>query len=219
MVLLPKPVESIETEEESSDTVLSSLDGTSQKKNNLDNFFILGNPVIEWLSKLFWLIFLIPVLNVLGRFQNVGSSSVNGRLDFSKSWLKGAVSFTASSSLKMDIDLEEWLQDLLWHVSSSADSFFHLIERIFGSVEKSLIHGPIVVLGKLLDFLSRDWLNMLIKLVRADGLDKILNSSFNFVVLGLKLLRFFSDPFRLHLYELIKSEGLSILWKVDQNSL
>jgi hypothetical protein len=50
LVLLPKPVESIESEKESSNTVLCSLDGTSQKKNNLNDFFILGNPVIEWLS-------------------------------------------------------------------------------------------------------------------------------------------------------------------------
>jgi len=154
LVLLPKPVKSIETNEESSNTVLCSLDRTSQKKNNLDNFFVLGNPVIEWLSKLLWLIFLIPVLNVLGRFQNVGSGSVNGRLNISKVWLECAVSFSSNSSIKMNINLEEWLQDLLWHVSSSANSFFHLIERIFGGVEKSLIHGPIVVFGQLLDFFS-----------------------------------------------------------------
>ena len=159
------------------------MDGTGQKKNNLDDFFILGNPVIEWLSELLWLVFLIPVLDVLGGFQDVGSGSVNGRLHISKVWLEGAVSFSSDSSVKMDINLEEWLQDLLWHVSSSTNSFFHLIERIFGGVKKSLIHGPIVVLGELLDFLSGDWLDVLIKLVRANGLDKILYSSFNFVVL------------------------------------
>ena len=71
----------------------------------------------------------------------MGSSSVNSALNLLKSWLK-----SASVSLKMDIDLKEWLQDLLWHVSSTADSLFHLIEGIFGGMEKSLIHGPVVVL-------------------------------------------------------------------------
>jgi hypothetical protein len=130
------------------------LDRTGQKKNNLDNFFVLGNPVIEWLSKLLWLIFLIPVLNILGRFQNVRSSSVNGRLDFSKSWFKSAVGLTSLDSLKMDINLEEWLQDLLWHVSSTTNSFFHLIKRIFSGMKKSLIHGPVVIFGQLLNFFS-----------------------------------------------------------------
>jgi hypothetical protein len=60
---------------------------------------------------------------------------------------------------------------------------------------------------------------MLIELVRADGLDKILNSSFNLEVLGLELLRLFLDPLLLHLDEVIKSEGLGILRKVDQDSL
>jgi hypothetical protein len=60
---------------------------------------------------------------------------------------------------------------------------------------------------------------MLIKLVRADSLDEILNGSLDFVVLGLKLLGFLSDPFRLHFDELIKSESLGILWKVDKDGL
>jgi hypothetical protein len=60
---------------------------------------------------------------------------------------------------------------------------------------------------------------MLIKLVAADGLDEILNSSFNLKVLGLEFLGLFLDPFLLHLDEVIKSEGSGILRKVDQNSL
>jgi hypothetical protein len=86
-------------------------------------------------------------------------------------------------------------------------------------VEESLIHGPVVVLGQLLDFLSRDRLNMLIELVRADSLDEILYSSLNLEVLRLELLGLFLDPLLLHLDELIKSEGLGILGKVNQDSL
>lgn len=60
---------------------------------------------------------------------------------------------------------------------------------------------------------------MLIKLVRADSLDKILNSSLDLVVLGLELLRLLSDPFLLHLDEVVKSVGLGVLWEVDEDSL
>jgi hypothetical protein len=60
---------------------------------------------------------------------------------------------------------------------------------------------------------------MLIKLIRADGLDEIFDSALDLVVLALELLRLLTDPFLLHFDELVKSEGLGILWKVDENSL
>ena len=60
---------------------------------------------------------------------------------------------------------------------------------------------------------------MLVKLVRADGLDKIFYSSFYLIILGLELLRLFSDPLFLHGNEVVKSEGLGILRKVDENGL
>ena len=60
---------------------------------------------------------------------------------------------------------------------------------------------------------------MLVKLIRADGLDEIFDSSFNFVVLASKLLRLNGDPFFLHLYKLVKSVSLSILRQVNQDSL
>jgi len=65
----------------------------------------------------------------------VGSSSVDSALYFFKSWLKGA-----GVTLKMDINFKEWLQDLLWHVSSSTNSLLHLVQRVLGGVKKSLIH-------------------------------------------------------------------------------
>jgi hypothetical protein len=71
----------------------------------------------------------------------MGSSSVNGALHLLKTWSK-----SAGVNVKMNIDLEEGLQDLLWHVSSSTDSLFHLIKRVLGGMKKSLIHGPVVVL-------------------------------------------------------------------------
>jgi hypothetical protein len=72
----------------------------------------------------------------------VRSSSVNSALNLLKTWLK-----CAGVNIEMDIDLEEGLQDLLWHVSSSTDSLLHLVKRILGGMKKSLVHGPVVVLG------------------------------------------------------------------------
>jgi hypothetical protein len=120
---LPEPVVLLETLKEFDNVVLGSLNRTGKKKDDLNDFLILSDPVIEWLSVLLWLILLVPVLDVLGRLKDVTGSSVNSALDLVKSWLK-----SASVTLKVDIDLEEWLQDLLWHVSSTADSLFHLVE-------------------------------------------------------------------------------------------
>jgi hypothetical protein len=60
---------------------------------------------------------------------------------------------------------------------------------------------------------------VLIKLVRANGLNKIFNCSFNFDVLGLELLGLNSDPVLLHLDELLQCVGLGVLWKVDEDGL
>jgi len=69
-----------------------------------------------------------------------------------------------------------------------------------------------------LDFFGRYWLNMLIKLVRADGLNKILNSTFDFVILASKLLALNSNPLFLHFDEFVKSVCLSVLRKVNEHS-
>jgi len=196
------------------DIVFGALNGTSQKKDDLNDFLVLGNPVIEWLSVFLWLVVLVPVLNSLGRFQDVTSSSVDGVLDLIERWLKDA-----GVSVKVDIYLKEWLQVLLWRVSSSANSLFHLVERVFGCVEQSLIHRPVVVLGQLLDLLSRDWLNVLVQLVGANGLDQVVDGSFDLVVLALELLGLLSDPDLLHFDEVVEGEGLGVLWQVDEHSL
>jgi hypothetical protein len=212
--VLPEPVILGEVIKESHDSSSGSLNRTSQKKDDLNDFLISGNPGIERISFGLGLVLLAPVLDVLGGLQNMGSSSVNGSLNLIKSRLKSALLV-----IKLNIDLEEGLQDKLGHVPSTADSLLHLVKRVLGSVEESLIHGPVVVLGQLLDFLGGNRLNMLIELVRADSLDEILYSSLNLEVLGLELLGLFLDPLLLHLDELIKSEGLGILGKVDQDSL
>jgi hypothetical protein len=64
--VLPEPVEFLETLKEFVNIVFSSLNRTGKKKDNLNDFLILSNPVVEWLSLVLRLIFLVPVLNVLG---------------------------------------------------------------------------------------------------------------------------------------------------------
>jgi hypothetical protein len=66
---------------------------------------------------------------MLGRLENVGSSSVDSTLYLFQRWLQGA-----RVNVKMNINLEEWLKDLLGHVSSSTNSLFHLVERVLGGV-------------------------------------------------------------------------------------
>jgi hypothetical protein len=113
----------------------------------------------------------------------VRSSTIDSALNLFKSRLQ-----CADVTLKMNINFEEGLKDLLGSVSSSANSLFHLVERILGSVKKCLIHRPVVVLRELLDFFSRNRLNMLIQLVRANSLDQVFNCTLDFLILGLKFL-------------------------------
>lgn len=63
--LVPKPSELLETSKENFNLVFGSLDRTSQEKDDLDDFFVLGNPVIEWVSLIFWDISLVPVMDLL----------------------------------------------------------------------------------------------------------------------------------------------------------
>jgi len=110
-------------------------------------------------------------------------SSVNGRLDLVEGWLQDRV-----ASIKTDIDFEEGLENLLGEVTTTADSLLHLVERVLGGVEQSLVHGPRVILGQLLDLFGANWLDVLVERVRADGVDKIFNSLLDLVVLALELL-------------------------------
>jgi hypothetical protein len=89
-LVFPEPVELLEALKELVNIVLSSLNGTGKKKDDLNNFLILGNPIVEWFSLVLRLILLVPILYVLGGFKNVGSSSVNSTLDFFKGWLQDA---------------------------------------------------------------------------------------------------------------------------------
>jgi hypothetical protein len=76
----------------------------------------------------------------------VRCGSVNGGLYLLKRGLKnGLVAF------KVHVDLEEGLQDLFGGISAAANPLLHLVERVLCRVEQSLVHGPVVVLGKLLD--------------------------------------------------------------------
>jgi hypothetical protein len=148
-LLLPEPVVLLEGAKENLDVVLSALNGTGQEKDHLDDLLVLGNPVVEWLPLVLGDVLLVPVLDTLGGLKNVGSSTVDGALDLLKGWLK-----VADVTLKVHIDLEEGLEDLLRGISATANSLLHLIQRVLGCVEECLIHGPVVVLGQLLDFLS-----------------------------------------------------------------
>jgi len=80
-----------------------------------------------------------------------------------------------------------------------------------------LVHGPGVVLGKLLDFFGANGVNMLVQLVGANRLDQILDGLLNLVILRLELLTFGGDPAFLHLHELVEGVGARILGQVDKH--
>jgi len=56
---------------------------------------------------------------------------------------------------------------------------------------------------------------MLVKLVRANSLNQVLDCAFNLVVLASKFLAFNGNPLFLHFYELIKSVSLGFLGKIN----
>lgn len=62
----PEPVVLIEGVEELLDVVLGALDGTSEQEDDLNDFLVLSDPVIEWFSLVFREILLVPVLHVFG---------------------------------------------------------------------------------------------------------------------------------------------------------
>lgn len=144
----------------------------------------------------------------------MGSSAVNGGLNIVERRLEGAV-----TAIKVYIDFKERLKDLVGGIAATTDTFLHLVEGVFGSVEQCLIHGPVVVLAELLNFLGGDGLNVLVKLVGANGLDQILDSAFNLVVLAIKFLGLDGDPLLLHLNELIEGESTGVLGQVNKNGL
>ena len=60
---------------------------------------------------------------------------------------------------------------------------------------------------------------MLVELVRANSLNQIFDSAFDFVVLAAELLAFDCDPNFLHLYEFVESVSLGFLWQIDEHCL
>jgi len=79
---LPEPRVLLKAGKELVNLVFGALNRTSQEKNHLDNFFVFGNPVVEGLTLILGLVLLIPVLHLLGGFENVGSRTINRGLDF-----------------------------------------------------------------------------------------------------------------------------------------
>jgi len=63
--LSPQPREFLETGKELVDFVLGALDRTGKKQNNLNNFLVFGNPIVEGFTFIFGLVLLVPILDLL----------------------------------------------------------------------------------------------------------------------------------------------------------
>lgn len=144
----------------------------------------------------------------------MGGGTVNGRLHLDEGRVQDRV-----VSIKTNLHFEEGLEDLLGEVAATANTLFHLVERVLGGVEEGLVHGPRVVLGQFLDLLGADGLDVLVESVRADSLDEVLNGLLNLVVLALELLGLGVDPLGLHLDERIESVRVGVSGQVHQDSL
>jgi hypothetical protein len=79
-LFLPKPLINRKVVKELSNLVFGALNRTSEKQNNFNNFLVLGNPIVEGFSLVLRNLLLVPVLHLLGRFQNMRRSSVNRSL-------------------------------------------------------------------------------------------------------------------------------------------
>lgn len=79
-LFLPKPLINRKVVKELSNLVFGALNRTSKKQNNFNNFLVLGNPIVEGFSLVLRNLLLVPVLHLLGRFQNMRRSSVNRSL-------------------------------------------------------------------------------------------------------------------------------------------
>ena len=80
-VLFPEPGELIETGLERNNDLSSSLNGTSEKQDDLHDFLVTGNPSVERLALILREVLLVPVLYLLGGLENGGSGLVDGVLD------------------------------------------------------------------------------------------------------------------------------------------
>jgi hypothetical protein len=206
----------VEASLEADNLVAGALDRARQQENNLDNFLVTGNPGIEWLSFLFCEVFLVPVLDLLGALEHCRGCLVNGSLDVGQAGLQGG-DITVEENLHFEEGLEAAI--LLGAGAAAANALLHLVEGEFGGVEEGLVHRPVIVLGQADDVFHGDGVDSRVELVRADGLEEILDSPFNLVVLGAQLLGSILNPLLLHLDEFLKSKGGAFLGQVDQHGL
>ena len=159
------------------DRILCALDCSCQKQNYLNYFFILRNPIVEWFSLVFRDILLISVLNFLCALQNVTGSSVDSSLNVFEWRLENTLPV-----FEEHVIIKECFELHLWLISSSSDSFLHSVERVHRRMKQRLIHWPVVVFWKFLNFFCWNRFDVLIKEIWAYCLDQIFNYTFDFNV-------------------------------------
>jgi hypothetical protein len=121
--LLEEPLIAGELIQELLDGVLRASDRTSQKKNDLDNLFVFGDPSIERVAFILRPVLLAPVLHILSRFEDMSGCTVDGHLDFNHGRLQ-----YGPGLLEPDLHLEEWLEHLLRSVAATADPLLHQVQ-------------------------------------------------------------------------------------------
>jgi hypothetical protein len=130
-VLVPQPGVLIERGLERNNNLSSSLDGTSEEQDDLNDLLVTGNPSVERLALILGEVLLVPVLDLLGGLEDGGSSLVDGVLDLIKRRLEESL-----TSIKEDFHFEEGLEttSFLGSSAASTDSLLHLVKRVLGGV-------------------------------------------------------------------------------------
>jgi hypothetical protein len=177
----------------------------------------LGNHFVERASFFDGLVLLVPVVEILGTLEHGVGSSVDGVLDF----FETGVQFN-NSTRELDINFEEGLE--LSHVSCSLASFtdntvLHGIQGVLSAVEKSLVQVPDIVALDLLGFFLGNRVNVGIQGIAENGSEEIIDSSFDFKVLGHQVSGVFLNEFLLHPDEFFQRKRLAFLRKVNQKDL
>ena len=128
--------------------ILCALNWSCKKQDNFHYLFIFCNLIIKWFWFVFRDIFLIPVLDILCVFGNITDSPVDSALNILQR------RFEDSLFISLEYIYHELLELHFWLTSSTTNSYFYGIQWVFCGMEKCLIHWPVIVILKFLNFFS-----------------------------------------------------------------
>jgi hypothetical protein len=196
--VLPEPVVLPELRHKLQDFVLGALDGTREKENNLDDFPILCDHLIQGLFLISISILLIPVIQLFGAPQNCRGCLINGLLDLLKRRIEPHL-----TTRQLHIDLKERIQLLLLPLTPT-HPILHGIERILGGIQQRLIQIPEIEPLNPLRLIRLDRVDPHIQRVQQYRLDQIVDGPLDLHVLTRQKVLLLIDVLLLHTDEVLQ---------------